>query len=92
MQKLKYTFGNDGIFWISYNDMLTNFDTLDRTRLFGKEWAIVQKWTSVNVSWVTGYMKTKFRVRITEAGPVVIVLSQVSVQRVSILAKELTLS
>jgi hypothetical protein len=76
MAKLKHTFDDDGIFWISFDDMLANFDTLDRTRLFNREWTVVQKWTSVNVSWVTGYLKAKFRVRITEAGPVVIVLSQ----------------
>jgi hypothetical protein len=76
MAKLQHTFGNDGIFWISFDDMLNNFDTIDRTRLFGKEWTVVQKWTSVSVSWVTGYLKTKFRIRVAEAGPVVIVLSQ----------------
>jgi hypothetical protein len=76
MAKLKHTFGNDGIFWISFDDMLSNFDTLDRTRLFGSDWTVVQKWTSVSVSWVTGYLKTKFRVHITEAGPVIIVMSQ----------------
>jgi hypothetical protein len=77
MQKLDYRFGDDGVFWMSFDDMLRNFSNLHRTRLFGKGWTVTQRWTSVNVSWVTGYLNTKFSVEIKKPGPVVFVLSQV---------------
>ncbi len=62
---------------MSYNDLCRKFESLDRTRLFDDTWVVVQQWTSVNVSWVSGYLMTKFVIEIQEAGTVVIVLSQV---------------
>jgi hypothetical protein len=51
---------------------------INRTRLFDKNWSVVQQWTSVHVSWVIGYLKTKFVVEVKNEGPVVVVLRQVS--------------
>jgi hypothetical protein len=65
------------VFWMSFPDILKRFQTIDRTRLFDKEWNIVQAWTSLSIAWMTGFHKTKFKVKITAPGPVVIVLSQV---------------
>lgn len=76
MNKLNYRFGDDGIFWMAYDDMLKRFDLLDRTRLFDKDWTVVQAWTSVSVAWVTGFLTTKFQVEIKKAGPTVFVLAQ----------------
>lgn len=64
------------MFWISYQDLLRNYQHFDRTRLFGPEWAITQQWTSVDVPWSVDYLETKFKVTIPLSGPVVIVLSQ----------------
>lgn len=79
MHKLNYRFGDDGLFWMSYDDMLARFNLLDRTRLFDKDWTAVQLWTSVSVAWVTGYLQTKFSVEIKKAGPTVFVLCQVCI-------------
>jgi hypothetical protein len=79
MKKLDYRFGDDGLFWMSYDDIQKRFDLLDRTRLFDKEWTVVQHWTSVSVAWVTGYLNTKFLVEIKKAGPTVFVLCQVCI-------------
>lgn len=77
IKKLKHEFGDDGIFWMSYEDVLDHFQWLYRTRLFDKKWTVVQQWTSVKVSWVAGYLKTKFMIEVKEEGMVVIALSQV---------------
>ncbi|KAF2127810.1 cysteine proteinase [Dothidotthia symphoricarpi CBS 119687] len=76
MKKLGHEFGDDGLFWMSYADLLSRFDLLDRTRLFNEEWTVVQRWTSLSVAWVTGYLNTKFSVEIKKAGPTVFVLCQ----------------
>lgn len=78
LEKLGHKFGDDGLFWMSYDDLLKRFDLLDRTRLFNEQWTVVQRWTSVSVAWVTGYLNMKFSVEIKKAGPTVFVLCQVS--------------
>ena len=64
------------MFWISYPDLLRKYQSFDRTRLFGPEWQVTQQWTSLDVPWTADYNDTKFRMTITQAAPVVIVLSQ----------------
>ncbi|CAN9175119.1 unnamed protein product [Alternaria alternata] len=76
LDKLGHKFGDDGLFWMSYKDLLKRFDILDRTLLFNEEWTVVQRWTSVPVAWVTGYVNTKFSVEIKKSGPTVFVLCQ----------------
>lgn len=76
MHKLNHKFGDDGVFWISYRDLLRHYQHFDRTRLFGPEWTVSQQWTSVNVPWSVDYLDTKFKVHLTKPSPVVIVLSQ----------------
>lgn len=80
MEKLKHKFGDDGVFFISFEDMLKRFDLLDRVRLFnGDDWYISQVWTSVNVPWMATYIDdVKFVVDITQPGVFVFALSQVS--------------
>ncbi|KAL2001045.1 hypothetical protein VTN02DRAFT_2304 [Thermoascus thermophilus] len=76
MERLGHKFGNDGVFWISYEDLLKKYQHFDRTRLFGPEWTITQQWTSLNVPWSADYHSTKFMIELTKKSPVVIVLSQ----------------
>ncbi len=76
MTKLEHTFGDDGVFWISFIDFLKHFPSINRVRLFNKEWQVAQQWTSVNVPWTVDYLDTKFQFSIAEKCPVVIVLSQ----------------
>ncbi|KAK8139130.1 hypothetical protein PG984_002510 [Apiospora sp. TS-2023a] len=76
LQKLGHTFGDDGVFWMRYEDMLETFMFIHRTRLFDEKWTVVQQWTSANVSWITGYLQTKFEITVAKDGVVVIVLTQ----------------
>lgn len=76
MIKLQHTFGDDGVFWISYKDFLKHFHHINRVRLFTKEWKVAQQWTCVNVPWTVDYLDTKFEITLAERGPLVIVLSQ----------------
>lgn len=76
MRLLDHKFGNDGIFWISYEDLLKKYQHFDRTRIFGPEWNVTQSWTSVDVSWSAEYHSTKFSLTLEEKAPVVIVLAQ----------------
>jgi hypothetical protein len=76
MIKLDHTFGDDGIFWISYKDFLKEFPHINRVRLFNKDWKVAQQWTCVNVPWTVDYLDTKFEITVTERGPLVVVLSQ----------------
>ncbi|OJJ96405.1 hypothetical protein ASPACDRAFT_1780, partial [Aspergillus aculeatus ATCC 16872] len=76
LQKLQHRFGDDGMFWMAYEDLLSTFVFLHRTRIFDETWTVVQRWTSVSVPWIEGYLRTKFVVEIRAAGPVVFVLSE----------------
>jgi Calpain family cysteine protease len=76
MAALGHKFGNDGIFWISYEDLLRKYQHFDRTRIFGDEWSVTQTWTAVHVPWASEYLSTKFRVTLREKSSVVIVLAQ----------------
>ncbi|KAH8706011.1 hypothetical protein BGW36DRAFT_284468 [Talaromyces proteolyticus] len=76
LQKLDHKFGDDGIFWMAYEDFLSTFMFVHRTRIFDDRWTVVQQWTRINVPWVPGYLRTKFEIKVTKPGPVVFVLSQ----------------
>ena len=76
MQLLNHKFGDDGMFWISYKDLLRNYQSFDRTRLFGPDWHVTQQWTTVNVPWTADYNDTKFNITLTKSSHVVIVLSK----------------
>ncbi|KAF2149727.1 cysteine proteinase [Myriangium duriaei CBS 260.36] len=76
MQALQHKFGNDGIFWISYEDLLRKYQWFDRTRLFDDSWKVCQQWSSIDVGWTADYNQTKFTIKLSERSPVVVVLSQ----------------
>ncbi|KAK4222126.1 putative calpain [Podospora fimiseda] len=76
LNKLNYRFENDGVFWMTYSDMLNTFTNLYRTRLFDDSWTVAQEWTSVNVAWLSGYLQRKFIIEVKTEGTVVIVLQQ----------------
>ncbi|KAI1455609.1 cysteine proteinase [Annulohypoxylon moriforme] len=74
--KLNHRFGDDGNFWISYDDLLRKYQAFDRTRLFGPDWKVTSLWTTLSIPWTLDYHDTYFDFSLAKAGPVVIVLSQ----------------
>lgn len=76
LNKLDHRFGDDGAFWISYEDLLRKYQAFDRTRLFGPDWKVASIWTTLSVPWTLEYHDTKFSFTLPKSGPVVMVLSQ----------------
>ncbi|EFQ28405.1 calpain family cysteine protease [Colletotrichum graminicola M1.001] len=76
LQKLQHTFGDDGVFWISYVDLLKKYSIFDATRLFGPGWKVTSIWTTLSVPWTLDYHDTYFAFTISKSGPVVLVLAQ----------------
>jgi hypothetical protein len=81
LKKLRHEFGDDGVWWMTLDDMLQNFQRIYRTRLFDARWTVAQQWTSLPIAWVAGYHKTKFVITVQEEGLAVIVLSKVFPRR-----------
>lgn len=76
IKDLGHVFGDDGVFWIRFEDFLRKFKILYQTRLFDDDWNITQRWTSLVVPWAGHYEDVKFRVTMTKASSTVILLSQ----------------
>ncbi|RDW59768.1 hypothetical protein BP6252_12855 [Coleophoma cylindrospora] len=76
-QELNHKFGNDSVFWISYEDLLRKYQHFDRTRLFmdSADWRLTQKWISVDVPWKAEF-EQKFRIVLKKESPIVLMLSQ----------------
>ncbi|KAL7904332.1 hypothetical protein GGI35DRAFT_463645, partial [Trichoderma velutinum] len=74
--ELGHTFGNDSVFWISYEDLVRKCTVFDRTRLFqGPDWRCSQEWIMVSVPWYAKYVTT-FQISLYQESPVVMSLSQ----------------
>ncbi|ETI23527.1 hypothetical protein G647_05329 [Cladophialophora carrionii CBS 160.54] len=77
LTRLSHQFGDDGIFWMTYKDMLCKYKYIDRTRIFGPDWHVAQQWMSVQVPWSTlDYQTNHFSIDVPEDTDAVIVLSQ----------------
>lgn len=76
IKALGHTFGDDGVFWIRYEDILRKYRVFWRTRLFTPEWKVTQQWTNLPVHWAGEYCDTMFEFTISQTTPTVIVLSK----------------
>ncbi|KAI2469296.1 cysteine proteinase [Annulohypoxylon bovei var. microspora] len=75
-EELDHKFGNDSVFWITYEDMLEKYQHFDRTRLFKDlDWRCCQRWIGVEVPWKQQWNE-KFHMKLTKESPLVLVLQQ----------------
>ncbi|KAI1075380.1 cysteine proteinase [Whalleya microplaca] len=75
-EELGHQFGNDSVFWITYEDMLEKYQHFDRTRLFrDPDWRCCQRWIGVEVPWKPQWNE-KFHFELTKESPLVLVLQQ----------------
>lgn len=75
-EELGHHFGNDSVFWINYDDFLSKYQHIDRTRLFtDPAWRCTQRWIGVEVPWKPQFHE-KFQIKLSKDGPLVLVLSQ----------------
>lgn len=75
-EELGHQFGNDSVFWITYEDMLEKYQHFDRTRLFRESnWRCCQRWIGVEVPWKAQWNE-KFHFKLTKESPLVLVLQQ----------------
>ena len=73
---LEFKFGDDGIFWIRYEDLLSRFNSLWRTRLFNADWMVSQQWIKLTIPWTGEYKEATYNVDISKRATTVLVLSQ----------------
>jgi hypothetical protein len=65
------------VFWVTLDNFLRYFDSIQRTRLFDETWTLTQQWTSVKVpAGAVTYLGTSFQINLSHPGPIVIVLAQ----------------
>ncbi|CAD0107402.1 unnamed protein product [Aureobasidium uvarum] len=77
VDQLKFDFKDPGVFWVTLDNFLRYFDSIQRTRLFDETWLLTQQWTSVSIpAGAVTYLNTSFQITLSHPGPVVIVLAQ----------------
>lgn len=76
IRDLDHSFGDDGVFWIRYKDLLRKYDQFYKTRLFTDDWRVTQQWVSCAIPWSGTYQDTKFEIVVEKAAQTVIMLSQ----------------
>ncbi|KAI0480154.1 hypothetical protein GGR56DRAFT_671298 [Xylariaceae sp. FL0804] len=75
-EELGHQFGNDSVFWITFEDMIEKYQHIDRTRLFrDPDWRCCQRWIGVEVPWKPQWNE-KFHFQLTKESPLVLVLQQ----------------
>jgi hypothetical protein len=77
IEQLERRFDDDGVFFMSFDHVLSTFTAVHRTRLFDDRWLVSQRWMSSPVPWVSGYLSNGFIIEVKTEGLVVVVLSQV---------------
>ncbi|KAJ3241269.1 hypothetical protein HDU81_001254 [Chytriomyces hyalinus] len=77
MQILNHTFGDDGKFWMEYDDVLRQFDYLGKGTLFDNTWSVNKSHAELEAAFPAEFSPTVFDVSVTKDGPAFIVLSQV---------------
>ncbi|RQM26542.1 hypothetical protein B5M09_006158 [Aphanomyces astaci] len=76
MAALDHKFGDDGSFWMQFEDFVDEFTTIERTRLFDDKWFVNQEWTEYHSSWPAAWSHGLFQFDLTHDGPANVVLTK----------------
>ncbi|CAK4148225.1 unnamed protein product [Aphanomyces euteiches] len=76
MAALDHKFGDDGAFWMQYEDFIEEFTQIDRTRLFNAEWFVSQEWMEFHSDWPALWNEGLFQFTLTQPGPATVVLAK----------------
>ncbi|ETW10072.1 hypothetical protein H310_00458 [Aphanomyces invadans] len=76
MAALDHRFGDDGSFWMQYEDFVEEFTTIERTRLYDNKWFVNQEWMEYRTSWPAEWSNALFQFDLTTDSPANIVLAK----------------
>ncbi|KAJ3112569.1 hypothetical protein HK100_002285 [Physocladia obscura] len=76
MTLLGHRFGDDGQFWMEYDDVLKMWDNISIATLFDDSWLMVNSSAELKASFPAEFSATVFDIDATKEGPAYIVLSQ----------------
>ncbi|OQS03485.1 hypothetical protein THRCLA_04210, partial [Thraustotheca clavata] len=76
MAALDHKFGDDGCFWMQYEDFIEEFTEIDQTRLYDATWYINQEWMEYRTSWPAFWDEGIFKFTLTQDSPVNLVLAK----------------
>ncbi|KAL8826327.1 MAG: hypothetical protein Q9170_007446 [Blastenia crenularia] len=76
IERLQHTFADQQLFWIEYKDLLRKYIYIDRTRIFGDDWTVAQRWVTVEVERDDDHQDTSFVFTLYQSSLVVLSLSQ----------------
>ncbi|KDO29567.1 hypothetical protein SPRG_19933 [Saprolegnia parasitica CBS 223.65] len=76
MAALDHKFGDDGAFWMQYEDFIEEFTEIDRTRLYDATWFVNQEWMEYRSAWPAAWDQRVFQFSLSTDGPANIVLAK----------------
>ncbi|OQR80514.1 hypothetical protein THRCLA_12012, partial [Thraustotheca clavata] len=76
MAALDHKFGDDGCFWMQYEDFIEEFTEIDRTRLYDGSWYVNQEWMEYRSNWPSFWDERVFQFSLQSDGPANVVLAK----------------
>ncbi|EQC38800.1 hypothetical protein SDRG_03759 [Saprolegnia diclina VS20] len=76
MAALDHKFGDDGAFWMQYEDFIEEFTEIEQTRLYDANWFVNQEWIEYRSAWPAAWDQGLFQFSLSTDGPANVVLAK----------------